>query len=112
MIYLKGEKEAFELVKAEFEGEYTALLERMYSTFRKKGDTRDTGSPIHHRQSPISMLSIAQAKCRRIESILSRPGWEERRTSLEAVIEECVDVANYVLYLAALCSLLAKEEQK
>ena len=111
MIYLQSEIAAFEQVKAEFADEYTALLERMYSTFRKKGDTRDTGSPIHHRQSPESMLSIAQAKCRRIESILSRPEWEERRTSLEDVIEECVDVANYVLYLASVCSLL-KEEQK
>ena len=111
MIYLQSETAAFEQVKADFTHQYTQLLHRMLDTFEKKGDVRDTGSPIHHRQSPNSMLSIAQAKCRRIESILSRPEWEERRTSLEDVIEECVDVANYVLYLASLCSLLEGEQK-
>lgn len=111
MIYLKSENEKFNIVKEEFADEYSALLMRMYDTFIAKGKTRDAGSPIHHRQSPTSMLSIAQAKCRRVESILSRPGWEERQTALEDVIEECVDVANYVLYLASLCSLLEEEQR-
>lgn len=111
MVYLQSEKEAFEQVKEEFKYSYLALLGVMRDTFEAKGDIRDTGSPIHHRQPPNSMLSIAQAKCRRIEAIISRPGWEERQTSLEDVIEECVDVANYVLYLASLCSLLEKEQK-
>lgn len=111
MIYLKSEVAAFGQVKDEFKYSYIALLGVMRDTFEAKGKTRDTGSPIHHRQSPNSMLSIAQAKCRRVESILSRPGWEERPTQLEDVIEECVDIANYVLYLASLC-LLLKDEQK
>lgn len=111
MIYLQSEIAAFEQVKAEFAHQYTQLLQRMLDTFERKGETRDTGSPIHHRMPLTTMIALAQAKCRRIESILSRPGWEERPTYLEDVIEECVDVANYVLYLASLCSLL-EEEQK
>lgn len=112
MIFLKSERDAFELVKAKFTDKYTELLQAMFDTSKEKGKIRDVNSPIHHRQSPISMLSIAQAKCRRIESILSRSGWEERQPRLEDVIEECVDIANYVLYLASLCSLLLEEERK
>lgn len=112
MIYLQSEEVVFDQVKAAFAHRYTQLLQKMLDTFEKKGETRDTGSPIHHRQSPYSMLGVAQSKGRRIESILSRPGWEKDRNLLEGVIEECVDIANYVTYVAALCVLLLEEEQK
>lgn len=109
MIFLEKEKVAFTETKAEFTAAYTTLLERMFDTFKEKGKTRDVGSPLHHRQSPFGMLSIAQAKCRRVESILSRPEWEAHPTLLKDITEECVDAANYVLYIAALCSLLGEE---
>lgn len=104
MIYLQREKEEFGKTKEEFEKAYTALLERMSTVFKEKGKTRDAGSPLHHRQSPIGMLSIAQSKCRRIEALLSSDEWETRK--LPAIIEECVDIANYVLYIAALSQML------
>ena len=110
MIYLEREKAEFTKTKEVFEKEYTALLERMFNTFKEKGKTRDAGSPLHHRQSPIGMLSLAQAKCRRVESILSIDDWESQR--LADLIEECTDVANYVLYIAALCQMLKKESKR
>lgn len=109
MIYLQREKAEFEKTKKEFTEEYTVLLERMFDTFKEKGKTRDTGSPLHHRQSPVGMLSIAQAKCRRTEALLSFEGWELSEKHLADIIEECVDAANYVLYIAVLCQMLRLE---
>jgi len=107
MIYLQREKEEFARTKEEFEGAYETLLNRMFNTFKKKGETRDTGSPLHHRQSPVGCLSVAQAKCRRIESLLSFEGWET--SLLPDIVEECVDAANYLLYIATLCRMLELE---
>lgn len=112
MIYLQRELEEFARTKEEFEEKYTELLQIMHDTFKEKGKTRDIGSPLHHRQSPIGMLSLAQAKCRRIQALLSlgeRP-WTGKH--LADIIEECVDSANYVLYIAALCRMLRVEGQK
>lgn len=109
MIYLRRETEEFTKTKAVFADAYMALLEKMFDTFTEKGKTRDVGSPLHHRQSPVSCLSITQAKGRRIEALLSLEGWERNDKRLADVIEECVDAANYVLYIAALCRMLQKE---
>lgn len=111
MIYLRRETEEFTKTKAEFEEAYTALLERMFNIFKEKGKTRDVGSPLHHRQSPVGCLSITQAKGRRIEALLSLEEWEQNDKLLAAVIEECVDAANYVLYIAALCQMLQEESK-
>jgi len=110
MIYLRREKEEFERTKNRFEEEYCALLQRMHDIFKEKGKTRDVGSPLHHRQSPAGMLAIAQAKCRRTEALLSLDDWGA--SQLADIIEECVDAANYLLYIAALCRMLRVEGQK
>lgn len=110
MIYTKTEKEQFEQSKTQFKEYYIKLLERMLRTFDEKAKKRDVGSPIHHRQSPQGMLAIAQAKCRRTDALLSLAGWENDSALLDAMIEECVDGSNYLLYIAALCSMLLAEE--
>lgn len=112
MIYLQREETEFTKTKKEFEEQFYALLERMLSTFKAKGETRDTGSPIHHRMSPATMIALAQAKMRRIETIISTVDWENDINLRSKVIEECGDVANYNLFVAALCLLLAKETKK
>jgi len=112
MIYLEREKAEFTKTKKEFEEAYLALTNEMYSTFKEKGKTRDVGSPLHHRQSPVGCLSIAQAKCRRIESLLSLDDWELDGKLLAGLVEECVDAANYVLYIAALSRMLQEERKQ
>ena len=109
MIYLRREEAEFIKTKKEFEEGYTALLERMFSIFQEKGKTRDVGSPLHHRQSPVGCLTIAQAKCRRVESILSFDSWELNEKLLADLVEECVDTANYALYIATLAKMLQEE---
>lgn len=110
MIYLDREITEFERTKTEFEEVYSSLLQRMYDTFKEKGATRDTGAPIHHRSSPMQMLALAQAKMRRIETLISTGGWEEDVDLCSKIVEECGDVANYNLYIAALCLLLKGEK--
>jgi hypothetical protein len=111
MIYLDREKVEFARTKEEFEGAYLSLTNEMYTTFKAKGATRDTGAPIHHRMSPASMVALAQAKMRRIETLTSTAGWEENDGLLDKVVEECGDVANYNLFIAALCLMLQKEKK-
>lgn len=109
MIYLKKEREQFEETKKAFGEAYAALLREMATVAEAKGADRDTGSPIHHRMQPSAMLAIVQAKSRRIETLISASGWQDEPEVLSKVLEECTDIANYSLYLGALCVLLAKE---
>jgi len=112
MIYLKPELEQFEKVKKDFAVALRSVLGEMWDTFNLKGSVRDSTSPIHHRQSPLQMLSTAQAKCRRIESLLGQLAEERTDKTLEGIEEECVDAANYLCYIAAFCKLLQFEQAK
>jgi len=112
MIYLKAEREQFERTKKAFADAFKGILEGMWKTFEGKAKVRDVGSPIHHRQSPQEQVGMAKAKCRRLESIMSEDGWEDDPKALALVIEECGDAANYLTFVAALCSLLLAEEGK
>lgn len=109
MIYLRREKEQFEGTKKAFGEAYAALLSEMATVAEAKGRTRDTGSPIHHRKSPSGMVSDIQSKSRRIESLISAHGWQDEPEALSKVVEECTDIANYSLFIAALAVLLGKE---
>lgn len=102
MKYLNYEARQFEVTKEAFRERYVTLLNYMQKVFLAKGVTRDVNSPIHHRQSPQSMLALAQAKGRRVERLLETEQYP-------AVIEECVDIANYVLFIAALYKMLEAE---
>lgn len=112
MIYLDSENQQFTKTKQQFEMAYIAHLERMLETYRQKGATRDIGSPIHHRHSPEQMLGVIQAKGHRIDSLFSGGDWQYQSDVLDKVIEECIDQANYALYIAALCSMLLKETEQ
>lgn len=109
MIYLQSEHKSFAETKLQFSEAYIAHLERMLETYRRKGETRDVGAPIHHRMSPEQMLGLIQAKGRRVDSLLSQPGWEHNGDDLDKIAEECLDQANYALYIASIASLLLKE---
>lgn len=105
MIYLEVEETMFQDVKARFTEAYVDLLEEMRRVYIAKAKVRDKGTPIHHRQSPLAMLGLAQGKGRRLEALL-----EGGPEDFNLIIEECVDVANYVLYIGALAILLRRED--
>jgi len=108
MIYLEHERETFEETKKKFLEAYRSALERMWQVFVEKGKVRDN-TPLHHRQSPSSQLGIAQAKCRRLDALLASPFWSQDVDTLSKIIEECGDAANYLIFIAALCSMLQEE---
>lgn len=112
MIYLDSETREFTKTKQQFEEAYIAHLERMLETYRSKGASRDTGSPIHHRHSPEQMLGVIQAKGHRLDALFSGVGWQYQSDVLDKVVEECIDQANYALYIAALCSMLLEETKQ
>lgn len=108
MLYLKREQEAFEQTQTEFKVAYAALLDRVRKIYGEKSKIRDD-TPIHHRRSPTDMVAMASAKCRRVDSIISMAGWERDPAALKRVIEETLDGANYLLFLAALAKMLGEE---
>lgn len=112
MIYTSKEKEMFQKVKLEFTNAYKELLDKMYRVYVERGKQRDIGSPLHHRQGPATLLAYAGTKVRRVETMLSFNGWETDIEMLEGLMEEAVDGANYLLYLASLCALLLDEKKE
>lgn len=111
MQYLKREQAQFEATKKQFEEAYEACLEEAYATYKERGASRDLGSPFHHRQSPKMMLGTVKTKTHRVEANLSKEGWATDPRALARIIEESKDLANYALFISALCSML-KEETK
>ena len=82
----------------------------MHQVYEEKAAIRDNATPIHHRQAPSAQLGVAQAKCRRLESLMSRQDWHEEGPTLDKIREECGDAANYLMYISALCAMLQKEQ--
>ena len=110
MIYLDREWKAFDRTQQEFASIYQDELKRMFAVFSEKAKVRDRSTPIHHRQSPAGQLGIAQAKCRRVETLMSKPDWSEVGPTLDDIREECGDAANYLMYISTLCAMLQKEQ--
>jgi len=96
--YLLSEVKAFQVIQQRAKAAYVWMLTEMRDVFENKAEIRDVSTPIHHRQSPETMLALAAGKCRRIEVLLETDRYE-------GLIEECVDVANYVLFIASLARL-------
>ena len=109
MIYTRSENREFRDTKTAFTGAYRFILEEMFRTYKAKGESRDVGSPIHHRQSPQHQMAMARMKGWRIESAMSVDGWEGDAKTLEMIMEECGDAANFLVFVAALCSMLLAE---
>lgn len=110
MIYTQSERKQFAGTIKRFDFLYEALIKQMEYVYREKAEERDVDTPLHHRMSPLYMLSVIQAKCRRLDAMLTRPGWEEDEHLRDRVVEECIDAANYALYISAFCWLIDDEE--
>lgn len=93
-----------------FREKYEEVLSEMMEVMEERGAVRDKDTPIYLRRSPEENLGIAHGKVYRVESLLhqiSQHGQVEHL--LIKVVEECIDIANYVIFIAALC-LLALED--
>jgi hypothetical protein len=109
MMYLEREKDLFQKVQAAFWRYYQQAIEVMLRVAKERGERLDTETPPHHRMSPEGEVYEVRKKGRRLQEIISLPGWEKDPSKLAKVVEECVDVANYALFLAAFAQMLRSE---
>jgi len=96
-------------------GRFCARYERMVGDMQdlmvERGEDRDNESPIYFRRSPEMNLGVAQSKIHRIEALLTKLDVNTPApTLLKKLIEECLDAANYLLFIAVLCSIVLTEE--
>lgn len=91
---------------------YEQMLDKQKKIMYKRGEDRDNESPIYFRRSPEMNLGVAQSKIHRIEALLSQLNTREPAiSSLKKIIEECLDAANYLAFIAVLCSIVLDEEE-
>jgi len=109
MTYLKRELEEFARTREEFTAAYTRTLQSMHRIFVERGAVRDETTPVHHRMAPTDQLGVVKAKISRLKSYLAQPAWERDAGLVGEVLEEALDAANYLVYIAALCSMLLEE---
>lgn len=113
MLFLKKEEEAHNETKAAFWFRYDSLLGAMAAVSQERGTRLQTlsggSAPLHHRMTPEGMVHEVRKKARRIEETMLCDYWYRDRALVAKVIEECVDAANYALFLGALCKMLEDE---
>lgn len=111
MKFLLRERVVFEQIQDEFAREYRNIIEEMVDTYERRAETYEvqTGQPMHHRLQPEDKAHEMATKARRVKALISHENWWEEVSALEDIIEECVDGANYFLYLAALCRMRKHE---
>lgn len=107
MQFLEREVQLFGDVLTDFHEAYASIIEEMQDVYDMKATSyeRRTGRPLHHRLQPHALAHEQATKARRVASLIDRSNWWHHPRRLEGIIEECIDGANYFLYLAALCRM-------
>ena len=90
---------------------YVGMLDKQKQVMLERGADRDNETPIYIRRSPGENYGVASSKMLRIRSLLSNLDRNRPQASvLKKLIEECIDVCNYLLFIAALCSMVLEDE--
>ena len=90
---------------------YGEMLDKQRAIMEARGSDRDNESPIYIRRSPGENYGVASSKMLRIRSLLTTLDRNNPQTSvLKKLIEECLDVCNYLLFIAVLCSMVLEDE--
>ncbi len=105
MIYLQRERDEFELTKQQFRIKCQEIRTMMAKVDAERGEVRDMNSPLHHRQPPQGMLALAKSKCSRLDRLL-----DISHPDIPQIVEECVDIANYAVFIAALYLMIMEEQ--
>ena len=89
------------------------MLDKQRALMEERGKDRDNDSPIYMRRSPGENYGVASSKMLRIRSLLSNLDRKRPQESiLKKLIEECLDVCNYLLFIACLCSMVLEDQQE
>ncbi|MFA5526502.1 MAG: hypothetical protein WC992_06740 [Acholeplasmataceae bacterium] len=111
MLLPKRIQAVMEKANRDFVNEYAKIIFKMKEVMEERGAVRDRNTPIYIRRSPAENLGIAHGKVYRMESLLTELNYEEPQPEiLRKLIEEAVDIANYVIFIAALAQLCLDEE--
>ena len=112
MLFPKNVRRMLATEHGRFIARYEQMLDKQKSIMFERGKDRDNESPIYFRRSPEMNLGVAQSKIHRIEALLTRLDVNKPAPAmLKKIIEECLDAANYLLFIAVLCSIVLSEEQ-
>ena len=112
MLFPKNVRRMLSDEHGKFIARYELMLTKQKEIMYERGQDRDNESPIYFRRSPGMNLGITQSKVWRIESLLSKLNVKQPAISqLKKLIEECLDAANYLLFIAVLCDIVLDEEQ-
>lgn len=112
MLFPKDVREQMERSQENFTASYLSILQKMQHVMEERGSVRDTDTPIYVRRSVGEQLGIAHGKFYRVQSCLDSLNHKAPRLDLlRKVIEECIDIANYVIFIAALCRLVLEQEE-
>lgn len=109
MIFLEREKREFARTHKEFAAAYVDAVLELRRVYEERSAVRDVDTPLHHRKSPEECLGEMKSRCHRLNSLFAKGDLVENVDTLNRVIEECSDIANYSLFISALCSMLLKE---
>ena len=117
MKFLERERIAFEQTKHEFWLHYGDMITQMQELAAERGERLDMDTPLHHRMEPSALCHEVLKKGRRTRSMVGQEGWEDSEELLLKTIEECTDIANFALYLAAtthlfLCELRTRQAEE
>lgn len=113
MLFPKNVTEFMASERKKFSAYYVRLLDQQKEIMIEHGDDRDTETPLHIRRPPMENLSLAKGKVLRVQSLLMQIEQVGPTTYLlEKTIEECLDVANYIVFVATLCSMVLEEDSE
>lgn len=112
MLMPKETRDRLEVEKVEFAQHFQKVLDLMGKVMNTRGKKRDSDTPLFYRRTPEGNLSMAEGKIRRARTILGAIDTEDPDFNLLGdLLEETMDGANYLAFVAALCSLMMEEEE-
>ena len=113
MLMPKNVRELMQSEQLKFTEVYRDTLKELNRIMIERGRDRDTETPIYIRRPPESNRSLAEGKLLRVQSLLAQLDSERPYTKdLRKLIEECVDIANYAIFIAVTCKMVLDEEEK
>jgi hypothetical protein len=113
MLLPKSTKKRLRKEKNTFADSFRSVLSKMALIMVERGSKRDSDTPVFYRRTAEGNLSMAEGKIRRARTILGAIDRDDpSKELLEDLLEEVVDGANYLSFVAALCVYLLHEEEE
>lgn len=110
MLLPKATKQRLADEKADYSICFDKVLKLMARVMEERGDKRDADTPVFYRRTPEGNLSMAEGKIRRARTILGAIETDDpTKALLEDLLEEAMDGANYLAFVAALCVYMIDE---